>query len=128
MRAEPSSYGRGRREDRGYGGRRDQREQRPKIKTKYDEYTPLTAPKSQILKEILQTDLRTAQRPPTLRKSAQKDRSKYCDFHAGYGHTTDQCTWIRDLIEDMIRDGKLQQYVPDALKRQARRRSPSPEE
>ena len=39
------------------------------------------------------------------------DKSKKCEYHRTYGHTTDECHNLRDEIEDRIRRGRLEQYV-----------------
>jgi len=39
------------------------------------------------------------------------DLSKYCSFHRRYGHKTDDYYQLKDAIEQLIREGKLQDYV-----------------
>ncbi|XP_061355004.1 uncharacterized protein LOC133299554 [Gastrolobium bilobum] len=39
------------------------------------------------------------------------DKSKYCAFHDGPSHNTDQCWDLRDTVEKFVRDGKLRQYM-----------------
>ena len=35
------------------------------------------------------------------------DTSKYCRYHRGEGHTTDECITLKDEIENLIRQGRL---------------------
>ncbi|XP_021734951.1 uncharacterized protein LOC110701645 [Chenopodium quinoa] len=38
------------------------------------------------------------------------DYSKWCDFHKDHGHTLDECTHLKDNIEDLVRRGYLNQF------------------
>ena len=42
---------------------------------------------------------------------ATRDDTKYCEFHRGYGHRTDDCMQLRNEIEYLIRRGHLRHYV-----------------
>ncbi|XP_056692047.1 uncharacterized protein [Spinacia oleracea] len=39
-----------------------------------------------------------------------RDPKKYCDFHRDHGHLTEECTHLKDNIEDLIRRGYLTQF------------------
>jgi hypothetical protein len=100
-----------RREDR-------QEEQRPKKRSRdggryeprFHNYARLTAPQSEILAYVERR--RRLPRPDTLTTPANKrDRSKYCDFHRTHGHTTNSCKQLRDIIEEMVRDGELREFL-----------------
>nr|XP_021842398.1 uncharacterized protein LOC110782540 [Spinacia oleracea] len=39
-----------------------------------------------------------------------RDPKKYCDFHGDHGHLTEECTNLKDNIEDLIRRGYLTQF------------------
>ena len=39
------------------------------------------------------------------------DKRKYCRFHKDHGHYTEDCRDLKEQIEELIRNGKLQQYV-----------------
>jgi len=41
----------------------------------------------------------------------RKDKSKYCRFHQDHKHRTDECRHLKDQVETLIRQGKLQKYV-----------------
>ncbi|XP_019430077.1 PREDICTED: uncharacterized protein LOC109337537 [Lupinus angustifolius] len=91
-------------------------------KAKYSTYTPLNASRSQILQEVLSTHLVQLPRPrPT--KLGPLNRSKYCDYYSMFGHLTNDCTQLRDTIEDLIQTGHLQRFIAGL---EQRRRSPQP--
>ena len=48
-------------------------------------------------------------RPPPL-KAKGLDRRKYCRFHRGHGHNTEQCIQLKDEIEALIRRGYLDKF------------------
>ncbi|XP_061362247.1 uncharacterized protein LOC133306000 [Gastrolobium bilobum] len=55
--------------------------------------------------------MKKVDRPWPLLNQAELDQSRYCAFHDGLGHTTDECWDLKDAIERYIRDGKLHQYL-----------------
>jgi hypothetical protein len=95
-----------------------QEERRPKKKSRdggryeprFHHYVRLTAPQSEIL--ALVELRRRLPYPDTLTTQANKrDRSKYCDFHRTDGHTTNICKQLRDIFEEMARNGKLREFL-----------------
>ncbi|XP_019442262.1 PREDICTED: uncharacterized protein LOC109346978 [Lupinus angustifolius] len=79
-------------------------------KAKYSTYTPMNASRSRILQEVLSTHLVQLPRPrPT--KLGPQDRSKYCDYHSMFGHLTNDCSQLRDTIEDLIQASHLQRFI-----------------
>ena len=55
---------------------------------------------------------------------AKRDNTKYCDFHRGHGHRTDDCIQLRKEIEYLIRRGHLSRY--DASEGQEQVQPPPP--
>ena len=54
----------------------------------------------------------------------KRDPNKYCEFHSDTGHSTDECMQLRKQIDEMIKSGKLSQFIkelkndkPKALKK-----------
>ena len=41
----------------------------------------------------------------------RKNKSKYCRFHQDHRHRTDECRHLKDQVETLIWQGKLQKYV-----------------
>ena len=41
----------------------------------------------------------------------RKDKNKYSRFHQDHEHHTDECRHLKDQVETLIRQGKLQKYV-----------------
>ncbi|XP_061358742.1 uncharacterized protein LOC133302930 [Gastrolobium bilobum] len=78
---------------------------------RYDKYTPLNTSRSQIWREVALTEMKKVERPRPIFDIGSLDKSKYCAFHDGPGHTTDQCWDLRDAVEKFVRDGRLRQYV-----------------
>ncbi|GKV05156.1 hypothetical protein SLEP1_g17198 [Rubroshorea leprosula] len=48
---------------------------------------------------------------PTLHDSPRADKSKHCDYHRVYGHNTKDCQHLKDELEFLARNGKLEGYV-----------------
>ncbi|XP_061364982.1 uncharacterized protein LOC133308378 [Gastrolobium bilobum] len=67
--------------------------------------------RSQIWREVASTEMKRVDRPRPLLNPASLDQSRYCAFHDGPGHTTNECWDLRDAIERYIREGKLHQYL-----------------
>ena len=42
---------------------------------------------------------------------AKRPRNKYCRFHCDHGHDTADCYHLKQQIEALIREGKLQKFV-----------------
>ena len=73
-------------------------------------FTPLVVLVDQILTEIRDEPslkwLRPLHSSPSVR-----DKKKYYRFHKDHGHYTEDCRDLKEQIEELIRKGKLQQYV-----------------
>ncbi|XP_047170848.1 uncharacterized protein LOC124839159 [Vigna umbellata] len=87
-----------------------------KREPRFQQYTPLNAPREKILREALSADLI----PETAKRSTPKaaDGSKHCAYHKNMGHTTEECETLKDKIEELIRAGKLKKYVRDERSQQ----------
>ena len=55
---------------------------------------------------------------------ARREDTKYCEFHKGHGHRTDDCIQLKKEIEYLIRRGHLSHYV--ASEGQERVQPPTP--
>ncbi|GJZ99604.1 hypothetical protein Tco_0672155 [Tanacetum coccineum] len=65
-------------------------------------------------KEIFALEKGKFKAPPPMVTSAEKrDPNKYCEFHADTGHSTDECMQLRKQIDEMIKVGKLLQFIKE---------------
>ncbi|XP_020203550.1 uncharacterized protein LOC109789096 [Cajanus cajan] len=76
---------------------------------RYMQYTPLNTSRAKVLEQALAIEVlavpRRAMTPP------RADKTKVCQFHRNRGHTTEECSALRDRIEDLIKAGHLQSFV-----------------
>ncbi|MED6213619.1 hypothetical protein PIB30_095160 [Stylosanthes scabra] len=99
------------------------------LKQKFNNYTPLVAPITEIYQQIFKKGVLPRARPLKGRTQNARNKSLFCDYHQGYEHKTQDCYDLRDAIEYAIRDGKLSKFAkiirePRSLDRE---RSPKPE-
>ncbi|XP_061360619.1 uncharacterized protein LOC133304584 [Gastrolobium bilobum] len=95
------------------------------------EFTPLNTSRAQIFKEVMLAEMRNVPRSPPI-QSKFPDKTRWCEFHRGYGHYTNDCFNLQNVIERLIKEGKLQKYVrrdvdgsnEDKSRRPYRSRSP----
>ena len=43
--------------------------------------------------------------------SRKRDSKKYCRFHKDHDHYTDECRDLKEQIEELIQQGKLQKFI-----------------
>jgi len=72
-------------------------------------YTPLTADRSRILEEALNTDLMTTPKRTTTLPNV--DHTKHCHYHCNFGHATKDCWALKDKIEELVQAGHLRRFV-----------------
>ncbi|XP_065623514.1 uncharacterized protein LOC136064949 [Quercus suber] len=91
------------------GDRRD--EKRPKPSGgRFTSFTPQNAPIDQVLIQI--KDKGTLTFPGKLKSDPSKrPRDKYCRFHRDHGYDTTDCYDLKQQIEALIRQGKLQKFI-----------------
>ena len=102
--------------------RKDQGRKKPRTGDKHDErsskppggrftsFTPLNAPLDQVLMQIKDEGALTF--PGKLKSDPTKrSRNKYCRFYHDHGHYTTDCYDLKQPIEALIREGKLQKFV-----------------
>ncbi|GJV22868.1 reverse transcriptase domain-containing protein [Tanacetum coccineum] len=51
--------------------------------------------------------------PPMVTPAEKRDPNKYCEFHVDTGHSTDECMQLRKQIDEMIKSGKLSQFIKE---------------
>ena len=91
------------------GDRRDERHPKPPG-GRFTNFTPLNAPLDQVLMQIKDegtlTFLGKLKSDPT-----KRSRNKYYRFHRDHGHDTADCYDLKQQIEALIKEGKLQKFV-----------------
>ncbi|XP_065628038.1 uncharacterized protein LOC136066912 [Quercus suber] len=91
------------------GDRRDERCPKPQGE-RFISFTPLNAPIDQVLMQINDEGALTF--PGKLKSDPNKrPRDKYYRFHRDHGHDTVDCYNLKQQIEALIRQGKLQKFV-----------------
>ncbi|XP_052172208.1 uncharacterized protein LOC127788138 [Diospyros lotus] len=93
------------------------RKEPPKMQLR--SFTPLTKPRAVILSSIAHTGLINF--PPHSSQPLSKNMDAFCKFHESSRHTTKQCRELRNQIEQLIREGKLDRYILDKPKNQQNR-------
>ena len=89
--------------------KRDERRSKPP-RGRFTSFTPLNAPLDQVLMQIKDEGALTF--PGKLKSDPTKRlKNKYCRFHRDYGHDTADCYDLKQQIEALIREGKLQKFV-----------------
>ncbi|XP_020216897.1 uncharacterized protein LOC109800527 [Cajanus cajan] len=82
---------------------------RPVRGPKYFNYTPLNASRAAILEQALAAEVlavpKRASTPP------RADTSKTCRYNRNRGHSTEECAALKDKIEDLVKQGKLHNFV-----------------
>ena len=73
-------------------------------------YSKFSVPIHQILRNV--KDEPWFKPPKQLIGDASKlDHSKYCAFHRGPGHTTENCYTWKSYLEKLVKDGKVDRYL-----------------
>ncbi|XP_015947504.1 uncharacterized protein LOC107494930 [Arachis duranensis] len=85
-----------------------------KIK-KYHNYTPLR------VSLVCQTKKIPPPRPLKSKKG-WGDRIEYCEYHQIYGHPTNECFDLKNIIEKLVRKGRLDRYLANKSDEPRKRR------
>ena len=89
--------------------RREDRRSKPPTRM-FTSFTLLTASINQVLMQIKDEGALTF--PSKLKGDPNKrSRDKYCCFHHNHDHDTADCYDLKQQIEALIRQGKLQRFV-----------------
>jgi hypothetical protein len=73
-------------------------------------WTPVNASVKEILMEI-RKDPNYKDPSPIKGRPPHYNRHKYCHYHDSFGHYTDNCISLKEVIEKYIADGKLKRLV-----------------
>ncbi|RYQ82848.1 hypothetical protein Ahy_B10g101409 [Arachis hypogaea] len=92
---------------------------------KFSNYTPLTAPITEIYHQI--ADRGIIPKARQLKERTGGNKTLYCEYHRGYGHKTQDCFDLKDALEQAIRDGKLPEFTKIIREPRRAERDRSPE-
>ena len=107
-RQEDTQQDKGRKMARTRDGR-DDRRSKP-LAGRFTSFTPLTAPINQVLTQIKDEGALTF--PGKLKGDPNKrPRDRYCRFHRDHSHDTADCYYLKQQIEALIKQGKLQKFI-----------------
>ncbi|GJX24080.1 reverse transcriptase domain-containing protein [Tanacetum coccineum] len=68
-------------------------------------------------KEILATEGSNFPKPPQMRTpEEQRVGNGYCEYHRQKGHTTNECVQLRQLIDKLVKEGRLDHLVKNIRK------------
>ncbi|OMO89413.1 Integrase, catalytic core [Corchorus capsularis] len=81
--------------------------------TKYNNYTPLTDSRTAILHAVSQSRDADKVKWPFWKGSSQRQKQSgnRFDFHQSHGHSTEECSHLKDMLEGLVRQGYLKSYV-----------------
>ncbi|XP_057740198.1 uncharacterized protein LOC130957352 [Arachis stenosperma] len=87
--------------------KKDQHGEKPK---KYNNYTSLRVSLVDIYREVCHTKKISPPRPLKSKKGGG-NRTEYCKYHRIYGHPTNECFDLKNVIEKLVREGRLDRYL-----------------
>ncbi|XP_026440718.1 uncharacterized protein LOC113339700 [Papaver somniferum] len=74
-------------------------------------YTPLNAPLEEIFKEVGKMSDIIYPTSRGIQFEETKDHPEYCHYHQYRGHSTNNYREVKDIVQHLIRDGYLRQFV-----------------
>ncbi|KAL4321780.1 hypothetical protein AHAS_Ahas14G0144700 [Arachis hypogaea] len=86
-------------------------EQNSKKTPRYHNYTPLRVSLVDVYREIYHMKKLPPPRPIKHKKA--RSRTEYCEYHKLYGHPTNECYDLKNVIEKLAREGRLDRYLAD---------------
>ncbi|XP_016173911.1 uncharacterized protein LOC107616471 [Arachis ipaensis] len=87
---------------------------------KYHNYTPLKVPLVDVYREIFHTEKLPPSRPIKHKKAGSQ--MEYCEYHKLYRHSTNECYDLKNVIEKLAREGRLDKNLADRSDDPSKRR------
>ncbi|XP_029147095.1 uncharacterized protein [Arachis hypogaea] len=95
----------------------DQPTEKPR---KYHNYTPLRVSLVDVYREICNTE--KIPPPHPIKHKRGGSRTEYCEYYQIYGHSTNECYDLKNVIEKLAREGRLDQFLANRADEQKKRR------
>ncbi|XP_072094111.1 uncharacterized protein [Arachis hypogaea] len=76
---------------------------------RYHSYTPLKVFQVDVYREICHTE--RLQPPRPIKNKKKGSRGDYCEYHKMYGHSTNDYYDLKNVIEKLVREGRLDRYL-----------------
>ena len=90
--------------------KKDRDNKKAGFSTQNQQYMPLNMPLEQVLMQI--KDDPSLKWPEKMKGDPNKrNRNKYCRFHRDHGHDMNKCFDLNQQIENLIRQGKLRNFL-----------------
>ncbi|XP_020225447.1 uncharacterized protein LOC109807338 [Cajanus cajan] len=80
---------------------------RPRRGPRYAVYTPLNASKAKVMEQAL----KILAMPKRANTPPRADKAKSCRFHRNRGHSIEECSALKDKLEDLIKQGHLRSFI-----------------
>jgi hypothetical protein len=108
--AKGGSGDRGRSKQEAVPSRKEFTQRKPVRRVENYSWTPVNAPAREILMEIIK-DPSYKDPSPIKGRPHPRNRHKYCHYHDSFGHWTNTCIALKEMIEKYIADGKLTRFL-----------------
>ncbi|XP_057747722.1 uncharacterized protein LOC130966920 [Arachis stenosperma] len=95
----------------------DQTTEKPR---KYHNYTPLRVSLVHVYREICNTEKIPPPRP--IKHKWGGSRIEHCEYHRIYGHSTNECFDLENVIEKLAREGLLDRFLANKVEEPRKRR------
>ncbi|XP_024026717.1 uncharacterized protein LOC112093116 [Morus notabilis] len=82
---------------------------KPRLFQKYDSYHELTVGVEKVFNQVGRGNL-LRRLEPMKSDPSRRNQKKFCRFHGDVGHHTNDCADLKDEIERVIREGRLQEF------------------
>ncbi|XP_016185898.1 uncharacterized protein LOC107627579 [Arachis ipaensis] len=88
---------------------------------RYHSYTPLKVSLVDVYREICHTERLPPPRPIKNKKGGGS-RDDYCEYHKMYGHSRNDCDDLKNVIEKLAREDRLDRYLMERSDNQGKRK------
>ncbi|XP_015964847.1 uncharacterized protein LOC107488603 [Arachis duranensis] len=92
----------------------------PERPRRYHSYTPQRVFLVDVYREICHTERLPPPRP--IKNKKWGSHSEYCEYHKLYGHSTNDCYDLKNVIEKLTREGRLDRYLMEGSDHHGKRK------